>query len=94
MATFSLNDVRAHIRKHHPRCPDFAVDYFAAEVSKKRWEDARLGTAVGITIENFLRHQMTDYEQMLLVGVDRAEARRRAFIRIRAMMDSWKASTP
>lgn len=37
---------------------------------------------------------MTDYDQMLLAGVDREEARRRVQPKINAMIDSWKKQRP
>lgn len=46
--------------------------------------------AVGITMQNVLRHLLTDYDHMLLVGVDREEARRRVQPKVNAMIASWK----
>nr|WP_276522901.1 DUF2293 domain-containing protein [Rhizobium laguerreae] len=46
--------------------------------------------AVGITMQNVLRHTMTDYDQLLLVGLDRAEARRRVQPKISALIATWK----
>ena len=91
MAKYSLDQVRSHIKEHHPGCPDFAVRYFAQEVSRRRWPGANLGQAVGITIQNVLRHELTDDDQLLLVGVERVEARRRVQSRVNEMINQWKA---
>lgn len=50
----------------------------------------KLGRAVGIVMDGLLRHQMTEYETLLLHGVDREEARRRVQPKIQAMLRVWK----
>jgi hypothetical protein len=87
---FSVAAIEKHIRRRHPGCPDFAVTYFASMIAEKEWKGATLGMAVGITMQNVLRHSMTDYDQMLLVGVDREEARRRVQPKVNAMIARWK----
>ncbi|MBY2941404.1 DUF2293 domain-containing protein [Rhizobium ruizarguesonis] len=89
-ATFSEAKIENHIRHCHPGCPDFAVAFFVAEIAKKDWKGAKLGKAVGITMQNVLRHTMTDYDQLLLACVDREEARRRVQPKINAMIATWK----
>jgi hypothetical protein len=90
MAKFSPETIEKHLRRKHPRCPDFAVAFFIAEITAKDWKGASIGKAVGITMQNVLRHTMTDYDQMLLAGVDRDEARRRVQPKINAMIARWK----
>lgn len=90
MAKFSPDTIEKHLRRKHPGCPDFAVAFFIAEICKKDWKGASIGKAVGITMQNVLRHSMTDYDQMLLAGVDRDEARRRVQPKINAMISRWK----
>ncbi|MBB4172122.1 hypothetical protein FHX09_006021 [Rhizobium sp. BK538] len=51
-----------HIRKKHPGCPDFAVDYIAKVIEGREWKGATLGNAVGIVMQTSLRHLMTEYE--------------------------------
>ncbi|MBP2486020.1 hypothetical protein JOH50_001747 [Rhizobium leguminosarum] len=92
MAKFNLSAIERHIRHHHPGCPDFAVTYFTQGIAGKDWLNASLGQAVGITMQTFLRHEMTDYDTLLLHGVDRSEARRRVQPRVAAMLNSWKSS--
>lgn len=70
--------------------PDFAVAFFVGEIAKKDWQGASIGKAVGITMQNVLRHSLTDYDQMLLCGVDREEARRRVQPKVNAMIAAWK----
>lgn len=91
MTIFPFDVAARHIRRKHPGCPEFAVEFFAKEVSGKEWTPGvKLGRAVGITIDGLLRHQMTEYESLLLHGVDREEARRRVQPRIEAMLKIWK----
>lgn len=90
MRSYSIDVVQRHIRQNHPGCPEFAIVYFSNEVASKKWRDASLGKAVGITMQTFLRHQMTDYDTLLLVGMNRAEARQRVQPRITAMINSWR----
>ncbi|KSV61613.1 hypothetical protein N182_13630 [Sinorhizobium sp. GL2] len=89
MTKFTIDAIRAHIRSRHPGCPEFAVDFFATEISAKRWNGCKLGMAVGITLQTFLRHNMTDYDQLLLEGVDREEAKRRVQPRVNRMIELW-----
>ncbi|WP_259664787.1 MULTISPECIES: DUF2293 domain-containing protein [Rhizobium] len=90
MAKFSPETIEKHLRRKHPGCPDFAIAFFVAEIAKKNWKGATLGMAVGITMQNVLRHTMTDYDQLLLVGVHRKEARRRVQPKINAMIATWR----
>lgn len=90
MTRFTPEAVEKHIRRKHPGCPDFAVAFFVGEIAKKEWKGVSIGKAVGITMQTVLRHSMTDYDQMLLCGVNRDEARRRVQPKINAMIASWK----
>ncbi|MGY4749805.1 DUF2293 domain-containing protein [Pannonibacter sp. Q-1] len=90
MTRYRIDAVAKHIRKKHPGCPDFAVAWFAAEIASKNWTGATLGKAVGITMQTHLRHHHTDYDTLLLTGIDREEARRRVQPRVNAMIDSWR----
>ncbi len=94
MTRFSAEAVEKHIRKKHPGCPDFAVAFFVGEIVGRDWHGVSLGKAVGIIMQTSLRHLMTDYDQMLLEGVDREEARRRVQPKINAMIAGWKLPVP
>jgi len=41
-------------------------------------------------MQTYLRHEMTDYDTLLLLGIDRSEARSRVQPKINAMLRSWK----
>ncbi|OCJ42745.1 DUF2293 domain-containing protein [Agrobacterium tumefaciens] len=90
MTRFTAKTVEKHIRKNHPGCPDFATAFFVGEIVDRDWHGASLGKVVGITMQTSLRHLMTDYDQMLLEGVDRLEARRRVQPKIDAMIARWR----
>ncbi|TBH58559.1 DUF2293 domain-containing protein [Rhizobium leguminosarum] len=90
MTKFAKAAIEKHIRRKHPGCPDFAIAFFVAEIAKKDWQGVSIGQAVGITMQTTLRHTMTDYDQLLLVDVDRAEARRRVQPKVNAMIAAWK----
>jgi hypothetical protein len=60
---------------------------------QKDWKGVSIGKAVGITMQKVLRHSMTDYDQLLLVGVDREEAPRRVQPQINSMIACWKAQS-
>ena len=90
VSNYPFNAVCQHIRKHHPGCPDFAVEHFATEIAKRDWKGATLGNAVGIVMHNSLRHMMTEYEALLLQGVERLEARRRVQPKVNAMLAMWR----
>jgi hypothetical protein len=94
VASFRKEIVEKHIRKKHPGCPAFAVEHFATLIAGRDWKGASLGAAVGITMQSVLRHQMTDYDQLLLAGVEREEARRRVQGKINKMLGEWKRRAP
>lgn len=66
----------------------------AQEISQRKWEGVSLGRAVGITMDGILRHRMTDYDTLLLSGVDRKEARKRVQPKVQAMLDVWAKPRP
>ncbi len=90
--SFHLYEVEYFIRREYPGCPEFAVVRFASQICSepKNWRDATVATAVGVTMQNMLRHQLTDYDQLMLVGVRRKEARHRVQPKIDAMIASWR----
>jgi hypothetical protein len=90
MTKFICEEVEKHIKRRHSGCPDFAVTYFARKIAKRDWKKAFLGQAVGITMQTFLRHEMTEYDTLLLCGVDREDARRRVQPKINKMISCWR----
>ncbi|QND20407.1 DUF2293 domain-containing protein [Rhizobium leguminosarum bv. viciae] len=89
---FVQAEVEDFIRREYPACPEFAVVYFATRICTvpKNWRRAPIATAVDATMQNELRHQLTDYDQLMLVGVRRKEARRRVQPKISAIVAEWK----
>ena len=90
---FHRYEVEYFIRQEYPGCPEFAVVRFASQIcaEPKNWRNALIADAVDHTIQNTLRHELTEYDQLLLVGVRRGEARRRVQPKINAMIASWKS---
>ena len=89
MTYFTKKAVARHIRKKHPGCPEFAVIYIAERIASKDWDAMTLGAAVGTTMQGIMRHTMTDYDALLLAGVDRLEARMRVQSRVNALLATW-----
>jgi hypothetical protein len=90
ISRYPFEIVYQHVRKEHPACPDFAVEYIANEVASREWKGAKLGMTVGIVMQSTLRHLMTEYETLLLHGVERGIARRQVQPKIQAMLAAWK----
>lgn len=86
---FTKEAVERHIRKKHPGCPDFAVTYIAERIADRNWEGMSLGGAVGTTMQGIMRHTMTEYDALLLAGVDRLQARKRVQPRVNALLATW-----
>ncbi|MBB3568726.1 DUF2293 domain-containing protein [Rhizobium sp. BK491] len=80
------------IREHFPGCPEVAVSFFAYKIctTPKNWAGATIADAVDLTMQNHLRHEFTDYDQLLMVGVQRKEARYRVQPKVNAMIAMWK----
>nr|KZA97511.1 hypothetical protein A4A59_04800 [Rhizobium leguminosarum] len=85
-------EVEEFIRGEYPACPEFAVAYFASKICTvpKNWRNASVAEAVEVTMQNELRHQLTDYDQLMLLAVRRKEAQRRVQPKISAMIAGWK----
>lgn len=94
ISRYPFEVVCQHIRKEHPGCPDFAIHYIAKQISERQWNGVNLGRAVGITMQSILRHQMTEYETLLLHGVERETARQQVQPKIQAMLEVWKRQPP
>ena len=89
--TFSFDDVMRHMRIHHPGCPKKSCLTIAARVSAKDWKGLKLGAAVGIELQKYIRHSFTDYDELLRSKImTREEAR--AFIapQVERILRSWR----
>lgn len=60
--------------------------------SPENWQGVSIEAAVDATMQNYLRHEFTDHDQMLIVGVHRKHARQRVKPQVQAMMASWKTT--
>jgi hypothetical protein len=89
---FHQYQVEYFIRQEYPGCPEFAVVRFASQIctEPKNWRNATIADAVDHTIQNTLRHELTEYDQLLLLGVRRIEARRRVQHKIYQMIAVWR----
>ncbi len=94
VSKYPFEVVAQHIRAKHPGCPDFAIEYIADEVASREWKGAKLGRTVGIVMQSTLRHLMTEYETLLLHGVERETARQRVQPQIQAMLQAWEKQSP
>ncbi|WP_375588383.1 DUF2293 domain-containing protein [Hoeflea alexandrii] len=73
---FQSKAVEKHMQKHFPNCPEVHRDAIVRRVAERAWGDATIGRAVGITVTNYVRHQLTDYEMLMKQhGLTREEAR-------------------
>lgn len=89
--TYSFESVLGHMRIHHPGCPKKTCLTIAARVSAREWYGLKLGAAVGIQLQNHVRHAFTDYDIILHSNMmTREEAR--AFIapQVAEILQSWR----
>ncbi|WP_214476086.1 DUF2293 domain-containing protein [Mesorhizobium sp. dw_380] len=89
--TFSFDVVMQHMRIHHPGCPKKTCLTMAARVSARDWKGLKLGAAVGIELQKYVRHSYTNYDKLLLSRMmTREEAR--AFIapQVADILRSWR----
>jgi hypothetical protein len=83
-------EVDAHIDKRHPFCPSGIRKAIRRRIVKDWWNRPRIGRALGIVSENFVRHEMTDYENLLAEGsLSLDEARRAVAPIVREVIRSW-----
>ena len=67
--------MRAHLQLNHPGCPEDVAKYVIYMLRRERW-DVPLGTAVGITLQNHVRHHLTNYDSFYRIpGLAHEEAR-------------------
>lgn len=94
-STFPEAEVREHLSRHHPACPvDFAETY-VQRIAGRTWEPpTTLGHAVGLTIQNDVRHRLTDYDSLLRVpGLTRDEARLIVAGDVRSITRGWEEAS-
>ena len=93
-STFSEVEVREHISRHHPACPVDFADAYVQRIASRTWDPpTTLGHAVGLTIQNAVRHRLTDYDQLLRVpGLTRDEARLIVAGDVRSITRRWASA--
>ncbi|MBZ9908085.1 DUF2293 domain-containing protein [Mesorhizobium sp. BR115XR7A] len=90
-SAFSFEVVVQHMRIHHPGCPKKTRLTIAARVSARDWKGSKLGAAVGIELQKYIRHSWTDYDELLRSKMmTREEAR--AFIapQVQEILRAWR----
>ncbi|MBG0810805.1 DUF2293 domain-containing protein [Methylosinus sp. H3A] len=86
---FKASDIRDHLKKHHPNCPNRHVRAIVNRVAGRYWVDASIGTAVGIVMDGYIRHQLTDYDALLAKSVKREDARAKVKSIVDYTLKSW-----
>ena len=88
--TFTVSGLDLHIKTHHPGCPRKAREALIAKIIVRDWRNLTMGNAVGITMENYLRHEISGYDNLLRLGVGRDEARRLIRPQVNAILQLWR----
>lgn len=95
---FTEVDVRRHIRRRHPDCPETVQRALIARIVARSWPGCKIGEAFGIAAANYVRHELTDYERLMKVdGLWREEARLVVKGEVEDIISSWsgrKERTP
>jgi len=94
-STFLEAEIRQHLSRHHPACPDDFAEAYVHRIAGRTWDPpTTLGHAVGLTIQNDVRHRLTDYDRLLRVpGLTRDEARLIVAGDVRSITRGWEAAS-
>lgn len=91
LSRFSFEAVLSHMRIHHPGCPKKTCLTIAARISARDWHGLKLGAAIGIQLQNHVRHAFTDYDVILRAKMmTREEARTFVAPQVAEILKSWK----
>ncbi|MER9144282.1 DUF2293 domain-containing protein [Mesorhizobium sp. M0871] len=89
--TYSFDAVVRHMRIHHPGCPKKTCLTIAARVSAREWNSLKLGAAVGIELQKYVRHSFTDYDELLRYKMmSREEARAFVAQQVDEVLRAWR----
>jgi len=78
------------MRQHHPRCPACHAHPIILRVLSKRHErEITLGEAVGLEMQNYIRHELTNYDKKLGAGGEKADCRAAIKDKIRRIIAKW-----
>lgn len=93
------DDFAAAIREQFPGCPPARAEAIAAHAALRG--SGRVGRsaagraldpeAVRLAVVASVRHLDTDYDELLMSGVDRDDARRRVHERVDDVLDAWRS---
>lgn len=76
---------------HFPTCPPIHRDQIVTAVSERTWNKVTIGKAVGIVMTNYIRHKLTDYENLMRQHrLTREEARAAEASTVKAIWRSWQ----
>jgi hypothetical protein len=88
---FQAKAIEKHMQKHFPNCPQVHRDEIVLRVAERTWQEATIGRAVGITVTNYVRHRLTDYERLMKRhGLTREEARIAEAKTVKQIWRSWQ----
>ena len=88
---FEAKAIEKHMQKHFPNCPEVHRNEIVRRVVERTWQDATIGRAVGITVTNYVRHRLTDYERLMKQhGLTREEARVAEARTVQDILRSWQ----
>ena len=75
---FKAAEVGLHLDEYHKHLPRHVRKAVLWRVIRRSWRpNTRLGAAVGMCLQNYVRHKLTPYEALLEQDCDRDEALRR-----------------
>ncbi|WP_114008038.1 DUF2293 domain-containing protein [Cohaesibacter intestini] len=81
----------AFLNEHYPSCSSYYKQKIAFRTSRRRWNDVTIGKAVGITVTNYVRHHMTQYEYLMgALKLTREEARIVVAEEVKDIWQSWQ----
>jgi hypothetical protein len=95
------SEFAAAIREHFPRCPAERAEAIARHAATRG--SGRVGRsaagraldpdAVYLAVVASVRHVDTDYDELLMLGVDRETARSRVWDRVDDVVNGWRATS-
>lgn len=85
------------IRRYFPRFPpntairiaEHACRKYSGRVGRSAAAKSFDETTITLAVKAHVRHAMTNYDQLLLKGYDRTDARESVYARVREILDGW-----
>lgn len=86
---FKVNVLKEHFKAHLPNCPEEVRHELYRRIRSRHWETT-IGQAVGITVDTFVRHELTDYNKLCRSGTcSREQAGKIVRGQVLAIIESW-----